>query len=314
MRAWILAAASALALALAGPVVSAQPAPAGEEVLVVGAREGPQLWHIDGPKGEIFILGTVQPLPKKFTWTTTRLDLVIKRTDRVLIGETYLRFGLRDVITRRDAVRNPDGAKLSDQLDARTRDRLVSQRQALNLAPDAFENWRPYIAGAMLANRAFERAGLGDDVDARAVTLAKARKRGIKPINVFRAPSRDMISALNTMPLGADAPCMDVYLTIAEKGVPAARIRANAWAKGDVATLRATRETSAGLACLSALEHGGVPVDKLLAQFKADWLKALLAAREQTGVTLAIVPMAYLLEDDGLLAQLAAAGVSVEGP
>jgi uncharacterized protein YbaP (TraB family) len=211
-------------------------------------------------------------------------------------------------------MRNPDGAKLSDQLDAPTRDRLTAQRQALNLAPGAYENWRPYIAGTMLAGRAFERAGLGDDVDARAVTLAKLKKRKIRPTNVFAPPTRDMIGALNKMPLGADAPCMDAYLKIAEHGVPTARARAIAWANGDIATLRTTRDTTFGLSCLSALEHGGVPVDKLVARFKADWMKALLAAKDKPGVTLAIVPMSYVLHEDGLLAELAAAGVKVEGP
>lgn len=312
MRAFLLA----LAVALAAPAGMAQsPPPTGaEEVLVIGEREGPELWHIDGPQGEIFILGTVQPLPKSFTWKTTRLDLVVKRTDRVLVGENSVRIGLGDVLTRRDAVRNPDGAKLSDQLDAPTRERLTAQRQALNLPPDAFENWRPYVAGAMLASRAFDRAGLGGKVDAGAVTLAKLKQRKIKPTNVFRAPTRDLIKGLNTMPLGADAPCMDAYLKVAEHGVETARTRAVAWAKGDVASLRATRDANFGLSCLSALEHGGVPVDKLMAQFKSDWLKALLAAKDQPGVTLAIVPMNYLLHEDGLLAQLAAAGLTVEGP
>jgi uncharacterized protein YbaP (TraB family) len=303
-----------LAMALAAPLAGAQAPAPGAEVLVVGAREGPQLWHFDGALGEVFILGTVQPLPKRFTWNTARLDLVIKRTDRVLVGENAVRIGLSDVLTRRDAVRNPDGAKLSDQLDAPTRERLTTQRQALNLAPDAYENWRPYIAGAMLAGRAFERAGLGDDVDARAVTLAKLKKRKIWPTNVFAAPKRDMIGALNKMPLGADAPCMDAYLKIAEHGVPAARARAIAWANGDIAALRATREDTSALACMSALEHGGVPVDKLVARFKVDWMKALLAAKDQPGVTLAIVPMSHVLHEDGLLARLAAAGVKVEGP
>jgi uncharacterized protein YbaP (TraB family) len=304
-------------LAFAAPLAVAQTPPTTAEVetvVVVGDWAGPELWHFDGPQGEVFILGTVQPLPKSFTWQTKRLDLVLKRTDRVLIGENSVRIGLGDVLTRRDAVRNPDGAKLSDQLDARTRERLVAQRQDLGLPPDAFENWRPYVAGAMLVNRAYDRAGLGGKVDATALTLAKLKKRGIKPSNVFRAPTRDLIGALNTMPLGADAPCMDAYLKIAEHGLDSARTRAVAWAKGDVATLRATRENNFALSCLSALEHGGVPVDRLVGQFKADWLKAMLAAKDKPGVTLAIVPMSYLLNEDGLLAQLAAAGVKVEGP
>jgi uncharacterized protein YbaP (TraB family) len=305
----------ALAMALAAPAALAQTeAPASAEVIVIGEMEGPRLWYFDGPGGEVFILGVVQPLPKSFTWKTTRLDLILKRTDRVLVGENGVRIGLSDLVTRRDAVRNPDGAKLSDQLDARTRERLVAQRQALNLPPDAFENWRPYVAGAMLVDRAYDRAGLGNKVNASAITLAKLKKRGVRPTNVFRAPKGDLVRALNTMPLGADAPCMDAYLKLAEQGVAVAQTRAVAWANGDVATLRATRDNNFALSCLSALEHGGVPVDKLVAQFKADWLKALLAAKEQKGVTLAIVPMSYLLNEDGLLAALAAAGVKVEGP
>jgi uncharacterized protein YbaP (TraB family) len=305
------------ALALAGIATfsaHAQSAPVTEEILVTGVREGPRLWHFDGPKGEVYILGTVRPLPKGLAWKSTQLELVLKRTDRVLVGEAQVSLGLRDLVTNRDAVRNPDDAKLSDQLDARTRERLVAQRQALNLKPDAFENWRPFIAGGMLLNRAFDRAGLGGDVDAQNSTLAQLRKRKIKPTNVFVAPRRNLVKALNGMPLGADAPCLGAYLNVAEKGVPMARKRAIAWAEGDIATLRQTQDNTAGLECAAALEHGGVPIDQLVETYKKSWMTGLVAAGEKPGVTLAIVPMSYLLQTDGLLDRLAKVGVTVEGP
>ncbi len=46
-------------MAMAAPLAGAQAPAASQKVLVVGAREGPQLWHFDGAQGEVYILGAV---------------------------------------------------------------------------------------------------------------------------------------------------------------------------------------------------------------------------------------------------------------
>ena len=96
------------------------------------------------------------------------------------------------------------------------------------------------------------------------------------------------------------------------------RIRANAWARGDLLTLREVTFTNPSQACLEAVfesrfakEQG---IHDLGERLDAMWLEhaqAIIAGHE---TSFAALPMGNLLGEKGQLAALAARGYTVEAP
>lgn len=302
----------ALLIAVA-PALANPPAPA-DEIVVVGERPGPRLWRIDtSAGGEIYILGTLQPLPKSFTWKTAQIDGVIARADRAMIGSNSVSIGIGALIANRKAIRNPNDARVSDQLDPATRARFHAVRAAYGYDDTDLEGWRPYVAGLILLDKAQSKAGLSRSLDPQDVTLKKVRKRRIPIETVTRIEAKPLLHALNAMPVGADAPCLAAELEAVES-IAVMQKRAVAWSKGDVEALRALGERDDGESCLAGLQSGGVPAHRLRETIIADWTAALAKAAQRPGVTLAIAPMGPLLAADGVLARLRAQGVVIEGP
>jgi uncharacterized protein YbaP (TraB family) len=301
----------ALLLAVA-PSHAAEP-PSTDEIVVVGERPGPRLWRIEGPQGEVFVLGVLTPLPKSFTWKTKEIDAVIARADRVFAGGSTVSVGIGALIANRKAFRNPDGAKTSALLDPDTRRNFDAARSRYDYSGDDLENWRPYVAGLFLMDKAMTEAGLSRSLDPEEVTLKKVRKRRIDVTVVTRIEAKPLLKALAAMPAGADAPCLAAELQALD-AMPVMRERALAWAKGDIERLRALGDRDEGAACMNSLTSGGVAAATIRETLTVDWTRALSNAAGQKGVTLAIAPMGVLLAADGVLARLRAQGVQIDGP
>lgn len=300
-------------LLVVAPALANPPSP-DDEIVVVGERPGPRLWRIEtSAGGEVYVLGTLQPLPKSFTWKTAQIDAVIARADRALIGSNSVSIGIGALIANRKAIRTPGGVDVSDQLDPATRARFHATRAALGYGDGDLEGWRPYIAGLFLMDKAMANAGLSRSLDPQDVTLKKVRKRRIPVETVTKIEAKPLLQALNDMPVGADAPCLAAELDSVQT-VGVMQRRALAWSKGDIETLRALGDRDDGEACLGGLQAGGVPAHRLRETLIADWTSALTAAARRPGVTLAIAPMGSLLAADGVLARLRAQGVAIEGP
>lgn len=308
------AALALMALACLAPAKAVLAEAVGPDIEVVVERPGPSMWRIAGAQGEVFILGVVQPLPQSLKWKSTEVDAVIARADRALVGRTQVSAGISDLLRNRDAFRNPDGGKVSDYLSETDRARFAKARANLGYPEDGLENWRPYVAAAMLTGRASERAGLSDKLDIEKDAVAKLRKRKIKPRSVLKIEAKPLIQSMKKMPAGADAKCMTIALDMVETKIPIVAARATAWARGDMAALRETAAALSGEDCLSVLQAGGVATDALVERAKADWVAALKEAARAKGVTFAIAPMGVLVTRDGVLDRLRAGGMTIEGP
>lgn len=300
-----------LALLIAAWPAHAADPPTTEDIVV--ERPGPRLWRIDGPQGAVFVLGVMQPLPKRFTWKTAEIDELITRTNRVLISNDTVSVGIGTLIAQRKAFRNPDDAKVSALLDPAAKARFDAARRAHGFDDDDLEGWRPYVAGLFLLDKGMDAAGLSRNLDPQAVTLKKVRKRKIPITTVSRIESKPIIKALAAMPAGADAPCLVAELDALD-AMPVMRARAQAWARGDVEELRMLGERDDGASCVSSLTEGGVPAAQLRETLITDWTRALSTARSQNGTTLAIVQIGALIAPDGILARLRAQGVQIDGP
>ncbi len=95
------------------------------------------------------------------------------------------------------------------------------------------------------------------------------------------------------------------------------KLRANAWAVGDLPTLERLPAPDQVAKCVEAFTSGPGLQDKLVAgraRYYDEWLTVAERALSRNDVTFATLPMSELSGPDGRLAKLQAKGFTVEKP
>ncbi len=289
-------------------------------VIVSGERPGPGLWQIvgdqtPGKRTQLWILGTVSPLPVGMTWRARELTRVLAAVDTVIFARpmelsTPRAFWM--LIAQRDLLLLPRGRRLRDVLPLDLYARFVAARAQFGEAGDKLERYRPVIAGALLEDRALAGKGLSDRLDVSLTVRRLAREQHIASVELNTPGAPDMLAALRAVPPAAELACLATLLDSIETGIPALAARADAWASGDIDRLRSLPPSSMA-ACAAALGRAGAAVTPWQ-EARAEWLAALAARMQSAGSTLAVIDVDMLLGPDGLLQRLRDAGYRVEEP
>jgi hypothetical protein len=116
-----------------------------------------------------------------------------------------------------------------------------------------------------------------------------------------------------------DVACFANTLARLEDDIDAMRVRANAWAKGDIEAIQkigyADREGACGAAVLnSALVQSRPGLKSIPARVLESWVAAAEKALAANASTFATLPVKDLLDPAGYMAALAAKGYVVEKP
>ncbi len=115
-----------------------------------------------------------------------------------------------------------------------------------------------------------------------------------------------------------DAECFRKTLDHLESDLEKMRIRANAWARGDMLTLREVTYEDQSQACTEAMLESGIAreqgIDDLPERVEAAWLEAAETIISERQTSFAALPIGHLVATDGYLAKLAARGYTIEAP
>ena len=322
-------------------VAAAQSAPAGAAppvadlaaVVVTGVQPGPGLWRIsrrDPVTGEhvLWVLGTLSPLPRGMQWQSRELEQVISGSQQVLLppsvkvkadvgflGKLFL------LPAAYSARKNSDGQTLQQVLPPAVYARWQVLRQKYLPEDRGIERWRPIFAAQELYGKAVKANGLSRSGGVQASIDALATRHGVPEVptsyQVTIAHPRAAISAFKSS-APHDTTCFIRTLDSVEHDMPAMKARANAWATGDLQTLRELPDSARHDACVSSLLDAGfaqsLGLDDVPARQAALWLSAARKALGANAQTFAILPMDELLKPDGYLAALQAEGYEVEAP
>jgi hypothetical protein len=187
--------------------------------------------------------------------------------------------------------------------------------------PDAKERARPAYAAGLLYDRALEKSGLAEHEVVWPVVkdLSQRHKVRIRELS-WTVPVADPKGLINEMARPASAKeiaCLEATMDRIDRDLPNMRQRAQAWAVGDVATLRALPIVNQQQTCLEVLTE--LPrikqfVDKQMAKIQADRPGIIAYMLLAHDTTFTAEPIEELLKADGLLARLRAAGYTVEEP
>jgi hypothetical protein len=298
-----------------------------DEVVVSVARPGPKLWRVAKGDHEMWVLGTVSPVPRKMQWDASIVEGVIAEAGAVLlVPSAKITFntgffgGLMLLPSALGARNNPDKQKLKDVIPAADYARWLVQKKKY-LRGNGIERRRPILAAAKLYEKALRRVGLQRDNVTMKLIMRAAKKRRLKPITPtteFKINDpKQLLAEVKTESIN-DRLCFTETLSFVERDLPSVKARALAWADGDISKMRSLPLTDFRSACTDAFLQSAAMkrrnVGGIVQQIEDSWMKAAEQVLADQKVSFAVLPMSQLLEADGYLAKLAAKGYVVEAP
>jgi len=290
--------------------------PTIDEVVVTGERTGPGMWHVHQASGDVWILGSLSPLPKGITWRSKQLEELLDGTSQVVVPKPF-EIGIARVlwllITERDLLMVRGGKRLKDVMRPDLHVRFAALRAKYGEDADKWERYRPIIATAFLQQAAFHKVGLSTRLDLGAAVRTLAKKHHVRIEELKIAGVHDVLDALKTMPPATEDACVEASLVTVEKDLPRLVDRAQAWATGNIERIERLHEPQEVDACRAALDQG-TGASELIALVRRTWLERIEKYLQAGGVTVAVVNMDMLLEKGGLLDELRAKGYAIDAP
>src|SRR5580704_12527100 len=290
--------------------------PALDEIVVTAERAGPGMWHVHRGDANVWILGSISPLPRDITWRSKQVESVLESTSQVLVQkpiEISVPRILWMLIADRKYLMVGGGKKLKDVLPPELHARFAAQRSKVTDDADKWERYRPIIAVAFLQQAAFHQVNLSMRLDLGAAMRALAKKHGVRIEEIKVAGVSDMLEALKTMPPATERICVEASLSTVESGLPRLVDRAQAWSSGNVERIENMPELKQVDACRNALDAGKGAVD-VISRIRQTWLENIEKYLRSAGTTIAVVNLDLLLERGGLLDQLRAKGYEIDAP
>jgi uncharacterized protein YbaP (TraB family) len=321
-----LAAAVVLLLPAVPDAAAAQTAAAPQiaapvQVVISGRYRGPKLWRVSRDGHVLWVLGTLDPLPKRMIWQTEDIQRLLRHTQEVIPAWPSVGIGFHPILALHlyaiwhEAQTNPDDLPLRAVLPSD----LYAHFSALKLrfAPrDArIEQLRPILAAKRLYEEALAASDLTPRDEIQRTVLELARHEGVK-VHRDKLLVRDPLAVMRDLtktPRSAEIACLQSVVTRLETDLGPMQARARAWALGDVALLRRLPHTDNRDTCLEAVS-GSTRVRALVARAQQEWLTAAVQALAHNRTTLGLQSMDRLLGPEGTLATLRRMGYDVEGP
>lgn len=299
-----------------------------DTVVVTGVMPGPGLWKVRRDGHVMWLLGTLQPVARRMQWDSTEVERVVASADAILyppvmkfdfgMGRLRSLFLLPALLGAR---KNPDGDRLVDHVDAQDYARWLVLKKKYLGRDRGVEKRRPLFAADALYRAALEDSGL----EVRGLVspvLEKVAKRHKIEIErpQIELDVRDPKAAIRDFRASAidDAVCFRKTLDHLESDIAKMRIRANAWARGDMITLREVTYEDQSRACMDAVletrfaENLGIA--DMPARLKTLWLEKAEAMIHAHATSFAALPLGQIVSRDGYLAELAARGYEIEEP
>jgi uncharacterized protein YbaP (TraB family) len=299
-----------------------------DTIVVSGEQPGPGLWKVSRDEHVLWILGTLSPLPEKMTWVSRDIEATIAESQQVILAPSVklsvkggMLRGLFLLPSLMSARNNPDKEKLVDVAPAELYARWLLLKEKYIGSDRGIEKRRPIFAAQMLFSKAIDRSGLSlDDVVGKAIRKSAKRSRVevVEPEIDLRIESPGAAVREFRDTALDDLDCFAKTMSRLETDIEAMKLRANAWAQGDIEALQSLTYDDQFQACADAVLNAAVAEDiglgNLRERLASTWLATAEAALKDNQSSFAVLPLRLLLDDSGLLSRLRSRGYSVEPP
>jgi uncharacterized protein YbaP (TraB family) len=292
-----------------------------EEIEVTGERAGPRLWRVSNGEHVVWLLGTLDPLPRQMSWRSQELVAVLGEVKQVVPSEPDVDVEAGPITLMRTyfqwrRVRTlPEGQTLQNWLTPQQHARWVALKKRYDMRDKTIDRQLPMLAALRLYRRALDVSKLasGTGIERSVVKLARKHKVAVRQTHLEVDDPRGLVKQVGEIPREAQVACLESVMERLEKDLDTIKAQANAWSLGDVDTLRALPYPREIRECQNALENSG-DMKRIIADANAAWIGAVDRSLVSGPPTLAVRPIYELLKSDGTLAALRAKGYRVEGP
>jgi hypothetical protein len=217
--------------------------------------------------------------------------------------------------------KNPDGMRLEEVLSPDVFRRWIAFKHRFLGDDRSVDRLRPLFAAKALFNAALRDSGMNDESLVEPVVRRLAKRFSIPlqstSVRLTVSDPRETLSKLNASHLN-DQECLVRTMDRLEHDLAIMTLRANAWAEGDIDKLKALPFIDQKEACKLALmnneiarEHGITDLD---ARVQQQWLTAVRTALSEKDTVFATLPIAKLLDGNGVLRTLQDEGFVVNAP
>jgi uncharacterized protein len=271
-------------------------------VLVGAAFAAPPLWKVEGPKGTLYVLGTMHRLPGGAVWFDERLQGLLLGSDELIL-ETTSSQAATDYLA---LIASKPGVVFTKRalntLLAPDTESLLRQRlAAFGASVETLDSWRPWYAGIMLSVLSSEDAGLYARNGSETILEAFAEAHGLPRVGLETAAFQLLLFA--DLPRKAEVDFLLATLKETDNYRERAQELTHAWLEGD---LEATERLVLG----PLLENPPL-YEALIARRNRAWVKELSRYLEKKGTAFVAVGAGHLVGPDSVLTQLARKGYRV---
>ena len=296
-------------------------------VVVTGVLPGPALWSVSKGNHVMWVLGLSSPVPRYMQWKSADVERRIAASQAVLKLPS-LEIGVRTSFYRsfmmpatRDLGKNPEDKSLQDVLAPELYRHWLVMRARYLADSSRAERLRPIMAGREVYEAALKHYGLVDDYDLEHIVYNTAAHDGIAAVStsyqLLLKDPREAIRSLNDKSLN-DQRCLGQVLDALDQDLAQTTARANAWATGDIDTLRSILAQAQQDSCLSTLDSSpfaeALGITDIESRVRKNWIDIAEHALGKHKQTFAVLPMHELLAPDGYLSALRSDGYTVKAP
>jgi uncharacterized protein YbaP (TraB family) len=329
---YIIGLAGALALlsgaAQSAPFSTSSPAPAAsggaeqpQEVEVTGERPGPRLWRVSRGDHVVWLLGTLDPLPRKMIWRSKEVESVLGEVQAVIPTNPAVSVHANPFTWVRlyfqwRGVQVLDGnGRLQDVVPGPLYSRVMALVGRYDAGDHKIERMKPIFAALRLYRQALEFAHLvpGNAAQDEVISLAHKSHVPIVQSKLKIEEPRDLLAQIGQLPHQAQVNCLEAVVERLETGMEPMQQEAAAWAMGDVASLRQLMIPKTMDVCTAAVSMS-TQTRQLIDDANNGWDHQVDLALANNRSTLALKPIHELIGTRGILAAFKARGYSVEGP
>jgi len=297
-------------------------------VVVSGEQPGPGLWLVRKGGNELYILGTLSPLPANMQLASAGIDAVISRAQEVIrapsisVGSDASKFRMLLLLPSLVGIRNnPGGKTLEEVMPPSLYVRWRAFKERFLPGEGKVEKMRPMFAAQELYKAAIKRSAMThQDPSAPLVTAAIEKYHPTVSLVKLELNVKDPKAVVKQMKTAHfdDLACMERTLDRLGVDMEVLRLRANAWSTGEIAILRANPVPSHYKACLDAVSESAIGrqigMSDGEARVKAMWLAKAEEVLGRNATSFAVLPIDDMLGAGGYLDALRARGYTVLAP
>jgi uncharacterized protein YbaP (TraB family) len=280
-----------------------KPATSLDTILVIGEVPGPALWKVTNGDNVLWIVGTLSPITKNISWRTREIESILAHSQEVIgVSEGYFDFKIRSEAHRADLwsrVKDiPEEKQLFDVLPANLYTKWISVVNDFGEDSEWLERRRPRFAAEDLFVSAVDRAGLTIEPLPWTTIRALALKHRVRIVtNDFKLlvpnPKKEF-EAMEHAPIESEFACLSDTLDRLQNDIQSMKLRANAWAVGDLDALRDLPYRDQWQACwqtFSNIEGMADTVRKFKERLVSDWVHEAAHALTHNKSTIALLPI-----------------------